>query len=247
MILTHRSLNTKLRNGRRWLLVIPILCGLFASSSAQSFNVDLNTWTGGDDLGAGPPSDTFGGAANQSGYWNPILATGSGGDMESLFGLDGAPTGVTIAASGGIGAAGGYNNHEIDGDYRLLMADYALIGGENDYLFAGLESGEYLIYTYCVNPRAEVNVATTVTVPGATEPVQMASGSIPPGNLFVQGVTHTVHELHLTGSSFEVDILGTWPYSVCNGFQIVEVVPEPSTLMSALPWLLLFLKRKRRR
>lgn len=229
-------------------LAIPLLCGLVASAPAQSFNIDLDLYGGGGEtVGNGSPSDGFGAAASQSGYWNRISATGDGGEAESLFGLEGAPTGVTIAASGGIGVAGGYNNHDIDGDYRLLMADYALIGGENDYLFAGLESGDYLIYTYCVNPRAEVNVATTVTVPGATEPVQMASGSIPPGNLFIQGVTHTVHELHVTGSSFEVDILGTWPYSVCNGFQIVEVVPEPATLTSALPCLLLFLKRRRRR
>ena len=224
-----------------------ILClGLAAigsvSAPAQSFNIDLDIGVGDATIGNGAPSSAFPGAAGQAGFWNTVTANGPH-NLTALFGLDGGLTGVHMQATGGIGGALGYNNPLNTGDYALLLNDSADVGNEVDYHFSGLIPGHYLIYTYAVKENPP-NVRATVTVPGATIPVQTVAGPMP-GNTFMLGVTHSVHDLQQTGTSFEIEVSGSGPPNPqVNGFQIVAV-PEPATL-SAFSIGLIFLRRRKR-
>ncbi|HWA83105.1 MAG TPA: hypothetical protein VG820_06730, partial [Fimbriimonadaceae bacterium] len=50
------------------------------------------------------------------------------------------------------------------------------------------------------------------------------------GNFFAQGITHSIHSLNLTGTSFDIDVSGPWPDTCIAGFQIVET-PEPAAFL----------------
>lgn len=217
-------------NIHKLALILVLLVGLSTLASAQSFNIDLDVAIGNGQVGHGAPSAGFGAAAGQAGFWNAVDAGSP--DATTLLGLDGGTTGAHIQASGGVGSAGGFNFAGNSGDYSLLLNDFADMGGsgsEVDYHFSGFRPGRYLIYTYAVNASGHF-VNTTISVPGAQDQFRIVSGPMP-GNQFIQGITHSVHDLMLTGSSFEIDVSGTWPLSECNGFQIVAV-PEPCSLLT---------------
>ena len=215
---------------------------LLSAASAQSFNIDLDIGSGSANIGAGAPSPSFGGAANSPGFWNDI----NGGDHgpRSLSGLDGSLTSAQISASGGIGSYGGYNNPLNTGDYALLLNDSADVGVTNFYHFSGFAPGHYLLFTYAVKANAP-NVACAVTVPGADVPVQTVAGPMP-GNAFILGVTHCLHDLILTGDSFEIDVSSPGPPTgQVNGFQIVAV-PEPTTVFVCLIGMVSLFRRRKR-
>lgn len=124
------------------------------------------------------------------------------------------------------------------------MNDYAFIGNEIDYRFSGLLPGQYDIYTYAVDPSG-LTVDVQVTVAGADDPVKHVTGPMPGNNRFVQGITHTVHHLNLTGDSFTIQVAGPWPNAVVNGFQIVSV-PEPASLLLLAAGIPVLLRRRTR-
>ena len=69
-----------------------------------------------------------------------------------------------------------------------------------------------------------------------------------PGNAFEEGITHSVHELLLTSTSFDVLLSNHQqgpPNASVNGFQIVAV-PEPVSL-TVLSFGIYFSARRRRR
>lgn len=219
-----------------------LVAGVAATSGAQSFNVDLDIFFGNSQVGNGAPSSGFGGAANDPGYWNRFDAGGYS-DPKNLFGLDGSLTSVQLLATGGLGSSGGYNNSSNTGDYALLMNDFVRVNSEIDFHFTGLVPGQYDVYTYAVNPDP-MRVYEQVTITGADDPIQYVSGPMP-GNQFVQGVTHTVHDINLTGDSFVIQVSGPWPNSVVNGFQIVAV-PEPASFLLLAAGLPVLLRRRTR-
>lgn len=231
------------------LALLATIGGMTGWATAQSINVDLDILSGGPDIGAGAPDSLYGGAAGQAGFWNLVNAGGPRTPI-TLNGLDGNATSAQLVATGGEGSAGGFNFHGNTGGFQLLMDDYAFLLGPNheiDYHFSGFLPGQYLLYTYAISPGVSNPVDVLVTVPGAIVPQQHVTGPMS-ANLFQIGVTHTIHELTLTGTSFEIDVhtVDNSNLGQCNGFQIVAV-PEPTTLFIFGPAILAIVLRRRRR
>lgn len=231
----------------RLLIVAAVIISFGGSVSvhAQSFNIDLDSFSGTPEGGNGAPGSTFGGAAQSPGAWNRVYASGPTTPV-ALFGLDGVLTGAQIVATGGVGSSGGYNFHGNTGDYAALLNDFEDVGGSNgiQFHFSGLLPGHYFVYTFAVDPAPGGTIAH-VTVPGSVTPTQIVSGPMP-GNQFILGQTHCIHELQLNGDSFEVDVgIPGPPNPRVNGFQIVAV-PEPGCFLTfSAAAVSLFARRRR--
>src|SRR5690606_33648063 len=95
--------------------------------------------------GFGAPASTFGGAANQAGFWNNYVGTGTGPLV--LMDLSGAATGVTLTRSTGTGGNFAFNNANSSGDFQLLLDDGHDIGSPTNpavtYTFNNLAAGTY--------------------------------------------------------------------------------------------------------
>ncbi len=142
-------------------------CGL---ASGQSFNLDFDNPFAPPEGGGGVPSSSFGAAANQPGFWN---ATSGGAPDFFLRDLSGTTTSVSFASPNG-GSGTGFNNPNLSGDFRLLMSD-GRDGGDDTWTFSGLANGQYQLYSFAVSPSGTINT-TTVTVLGATIPIQTVTG-----------------------------------------------------------------------
>src|ERR1044072_7761091 len=116
-----------LANGGRAVALVCIAFLMAKPSMAQSFNLDLEIEGGSQAVGGGPPSASFGAAAEVFGFWNPIRGNGPSTPV-FMKGLDGEATGASIWVTGGFGLSGGFNNTLDSGDERLLMNDFADIG-----------------------------------------------------------------------------------------------------------------------
>lgn len=219
---------------------------LSAGAAGQSFNIDLDISAGGEVVGQGVPSSTFGGAANQPGLWNRLGAA-SHTQAFPLLDLSGNATTATVrwnVSGGGRGSGMGNNT----GDYRLLLNDRTLISVPTTYHFENLLPGRYQVYTYGIDPSREY-LPLKVEVPGAASPIQYAGQGPMPGNRFELGVTHCIHELGVPGDSFQMTLSGLSinpPDPSVNGFQLVYTpVPEVGTMVSLLVGAAL-LSRKRK-
>lgn len=214
---------------------------------AQSFNCDLDEFGGTEQTGNGVPSSAFGAAANQPGVWNRIFASGTTTPV-NLTGLDGVVTACQMYSSRPT-PSGGFNNPNLSGDFRLLMADYAFIGLPIQYHLIGFQPGHYSIYTYSGSAQGNV-VNLFVSVPGSSTPIQTVTGPMP-ANQFIYGLDYCVHELNITGTSFELDLstdAQQGPNPEVHGFQIVySPTPEPSTVFALSAALLTFAVRRRKR
>src|SRR5262245_59695285 len=101
-------------------LMLPILT--ISAAWAQSFNLDVNAASG---FGSGVPSSAFGGAANQPGTWNSVVATGT---STPLVTLSGAASNVSVRIDG---TATPYSADDANatGDYARLVEDgFKLVG-----------------------------------------------------------------------------------------------------------------------
>jgi hypothetical protein len=229
-------------NLKGWLAIACV--GLSALANTQSFNIDLDVSGGPPEAGHGVPATSFGAAASQQGFWNAVGVTAAG--PEQLRDLAGELTGVTVTVTG-FGSGGGSNLPINTGNYALLLNDYARISDRITYGFAGLAAGRYQIYCYAVDATG-ANRPVDVSVPGSITPNPQLVSGVMPGNSFVLGVTHSVHELQLAGNSFTLlarnHIQGP-PNGSVNGFQIVAV-PEPATVCFLGTACLTFVCRRRR-
>lgn len=199
-----------------------------AISSAQSIFVDLDVIIGGPDVGAGAPGSAFGAAAGVPGFWNRVPAD-SGGPF-SPRDIFGNTTGVSMTWLGGGGGLG-YNNPNIAGDFKLLMADAEAVGaGGLRFTITGLLPGDYRILTYACKPQGEA-WTTMITVPGSTSQNPQAVTGPMPVNQFILGVTHSVHDVSLSGGPLLIQA-AEHQNSYVNGFQILQVVPEPLSIFT---------------
>jgi hypothetical protein len=220
-------------------IFIGLLLGLslLATAEAQSFNLNINVQTP-------DPSSGFPGAANQPGFWNGV--TGGETGPRTMLDLNQQSTSIQFTATGGLGSSG-YNNFAGNtGDYAWLLNAFADISDAAQYHFSGLTPGQYRIFTYAVEPSTGVH-DVSVTIPGSIQGTQHVTGPMP-GNQFIQGVTHSVHDLNVTGTSFEIDITGPFAHTDANGFQVTKLpVPEPSELLIFGAAAAILLSRRRYR
>jgi hypothetical protein len=84
-------------------------------------------------------------------------------------------------------------------------------------------------------------VIARVSCPQASQPIQISTGPMP-GNVFIEGITHTVHELSVSSNEVNVSIESVGGMSWFNGLQLVSV-PEPTTFVGLSSLLLLRLCR----
>jgi hypothetical protein len=205
----------------------------------QSWNLDLDVRAGGPEAGQGVPSSSFGGAANQVGFWNDMSATTGSYQVRDLFGN---LTSVVVSREG-FGSGTGFNNPTLTGDYGRLLRD-GNANQSSSWELVGLANGVYKIFTYSVHPSAEVR-NTSVVVPGAVVPSRLVTGPVQ-GNSFAEGITHTVHQITVTNGHLTIDVIaGSLGGAYVNGFQLVAV-PEPSSALLLAFGLPLLLRRRKR-
>ncbi|HMS56218.1 MAG TPA: PEP-CTERM sorting domain-containing protein [Fimbriimonadaceae bacterium] len=227
------------------VFVVTLLCQL---ANAQSFNIDIDIGFGGYEAGAGAPSSSFGGAADQVGYWNRIRDSG-GVHQHALTTLDGVVSSVTLQynQSGALGGSGWNGN---DGDHRLLMNDGVRITIPATFTFSNVQTGRYRVITYMADRSGE-DIPGDVTIHGADVETKVSGVGGMPGNVFIEGRTHSVHDITLSTSTIAV-LARTNPfngtYTSLLGFQIVKVaVPEPGGLLGLTLGSIMFISLVRRR
>jgi hypothetical protein len=189
-----------------------LLACLSAPATAQSFNIDV-----GQNLIIYPvPASTYAGAASQPGVWNASISPYS----TALVNLSGAATGVTTSSNQS--SSYSYFPSTLTGDDYNLMVDIQnlpTLGGPWTWTFNGLQNGNYVVYTYAWAPENNGHI-TRVTVPGSMDPAQNVGGAWS-GGAYVLGVTHAVHNLSVTTSSFTVQVEGVGASGGVNAFQLV--------------------------
>jgi hypothetical protein len=221
------------------------------TAHAALFNVDIDQIGAMPPHGGGAPSSTFGAAAGQPGFWNPVSGIALG--PTPLLDTAGAATPVTLTVTSSSTALSdlSYLQPLNTGDYALLLNDASQIGtlsqgGSRTYTFAGLSPGWYKIYTYAVAPQATV-VPNPVLVPGAigTNP-EIVNGPMP-GNAFAQGITHSIHDVLVTTGT--LDVVFNIPANLSGGAYVngFQIVPEPATVSLAALGGLAMIRRLRRK
>lgn len=205
----------------RHLLLVLVTClwvGSAQSAQAQSMNIDFGT-------AATSPGPNFA-AAGEAGNWNSI--SGDQGVSFSLFGLDGAPTGVSVVNIGGSQIL--TDNHpDTQGNFERLLDDYLVTFNANlevCLFFNGLEDGQYQVITYAWLPLT--GDSSLVSVDESTEPNELIGGSW--SGAFEEGVTHAIHLAEVVNGSLGlhsgVPIGGTPIKAALNGVQLIKI-PDP--------------------
>lgn len=199
---------------------------LTAGAWGQSFNVDYDLYNGHALTGAGAPSSSFGAASGQTGFWESLPNDFAG--PYYLRDLHGVQTGVAVYATG-LGGGGGWNNPNLSGDFKKLMADGEFISDGFELRLEGLANGRYDVFTYCMKPNDRYG-DSTIIIPGARVPEQRAFGYMT-NNVFLQGVTHTAHtDIVVNNGIMRIQGRAQGAQGFLNGFQIT-LVPEPSAIL----------------
>ena len=202
---------------------------LASFADAQSFNIDFGYATP-----FGVPSNAYGAAAEQPGYWNSINFF----DIHSpvrLSDLNGNPTTVRMETAFNTYLPGHFsqdNPGTHGGDERLMddtiEVGYYYFGDESlTFFFYGLEPGDYEVYAYSMAPENNTTAALVILyIPGGSSAGWC--GGIWPGH-HEQGISYrrSCGKLLIAGSSVAVRFSldhnhhGN-SYGPCNGIQIVK-------------------------
>jgi hypothetical protein len=223
-----------------------------AACHAQAFNIDVEIFSGGEGIGAGAPSSSFGAAAGQAGFWNPVQLLRIPWQLNDLMGNKTGAYMTTDFYPANGGGDGGFFFEGNTGDYARLLNDAQQVasqiqGGGMTCAFHGLSAGSYQVFTYAVSPIGEY-VETSVYVPGSIgEQTQVVTGPMP-GNSFKYLITHSIHSILLkAGDDLQIQFYeppNTGAQFV-NGFQIVPI-PEPSGFSIVIFGFLFAILRRRR-
>ena len=229
--------------------VILLVAGMLVTSArAQYFNIDIDDPYSPPPLGGGPPSDSFGAAANQPGYWNSVRIQNQA--PVGLIDIHGVATAAEMSVVANDNLSGmSYLFTGNTGDFALLLNDARQVGtvdqgGFQTYTFSGLANGTYQVYTYAVMPMGLVS-ETPVFVAGSTSTnPQIVTGPMP-GDAFALGITHSLHNVEVTNGGLVVSV--TIPPGVMNGGWIngFQITPEPNSLLLVSIGALVGLRRRR--
>jgi hypothetical protein len=244
-IMSKQNADWLRKGGSRRLVCLRVLIGaaalLIATAANAQFNIDLNNDFAPPEAGGGTPSNTFGAAASQPGYWNNVPSNGNG--PMALRDLSGQLTNIICTGPAG-GAGLGYSNPLNTGDFSLLLNDGNQVG-HSAWSFSGITNGTYNVFTYAVWPNNLLR-PTEVTISGSITPnPQIVFGQMP-GNQFILGVTHCIHTIQVSNGTFTIDAdMGSGAGGFVNGFQVVSV-PEPSLVLGLSLGLLCLALRNRK-
>jgi len=205
------------------IIAAAILLGSGHTADAISIYIDFPVTAGGN----GAPSSTFGAAAGLAGVWNNIEYNEN--FTTNLLDTSGTPSGVTLR-NFNPGTASGVSSGAA-GDDGLLLNDSLDHGTGFTVTIRDLPAGLYDFYTYSYYPAASTAVISSISVDGQTPQLVQRTGSFAG---YALGETHALHRVNHDGVG-DIVIAATAVNlsSLINGLQIVEAVPEPSTLFLA--------------
>jgi len=186
---------------------------LFAAPArAQSFNLDV-----GDNLILSPaPSDVYGAAAGQTGFWNVVKTPYS----VTLKNLDASPSSVTTASNDT--SSFNFPAFATNDDQNLMydVQDVNQFSGTVTWTFSHLTDGNYRVFTYAWAPE-NTGAHTQVDVPGSSDGPQVVGGMWS-GSPHVHLVTYALHHITVFGGTITVNVAGVGDSGSVNGFHIVQ-------------------------
>jgi hypothetical protein len=212
------------------LLAFPAL--LAATARAQSFNLDV-----GDNLILSPtPSNAYGAAAGQTGYWNAVKTPYS----VTLKDLTGTLTSVTTSSTD----SSSFNMpvFAMNDDQNLMydVQDVNQFSGVISWTISGLSNGSYRLYTYAWAPE-NTGALTLIDVPGSSDGPQTVGGMWT-GSPHVHLITYALHHITISNGTITVNASGVNDSGSINGFQIVQdtssfaaICPGDSTAFPPCP------------
>ncbi|MDA1266467.1 MAG: hypothetical protein O2816_15410 [Planctomycetota bacterium] len=185
---------------------------------AQSFNIDV-----GPNLILAPePPPTYGAAADQFGQWMPFEDPFG---LQTLVDLSGGQPGATLESDNGSWVNVWPSVITSSGDQEL-MEDFQWLPNLDvpvTWSFAGLQPGEYELFTYASDPSG--GQMTRIEVLGSVDPAKVVGGPWPGGHF--EGNTYCRHLVTVTDGSFTVIAMGDGPQpnnsGALNGFQLVKL------------------------
>ncbi len=191
-----------------------------AFGQADKYNIDFNKTSGN---GAGVPANTYGGAANQPGFWNSITSASAG--TTQLKNLDGSNSFVTLTRDV-VQPFLDANDGAYTGEAATLMEDYQGASGvaQMQYTLNDMPSGLYAVYVYAKRPGS--TQTCTVTVTGSTSLAQSVGGAVDGlSNDMVPGVACSIHVIDLNSNGpIQIKInndAGGW--ATCAGIQVKKI------------------------
>jgi hypothetical protein len=227
-----------------------------AAQAAVVVNLDVN-WS--QSAGGGVTYTGTGAAPDSGTFWNGFVDPAT--SVTNLKASDGTTTttvGFSFANASNIHYIGGVSNTAPDLLFDYLYESNRNIGANLDvpspvtFSISGLTpGGEYDLYLYAINGGAAlINTAFTIgaTTQYVTYDSQPFNNGGPSG--FVAGQNYTLFS-DLAANGLGV-ISGSFSsadqdnYGVLNGFQIVQLVPEPGSIMLFAGAGILGLCRRRR-
>jgi hypothetical protein len=217
--------------------------GLAAGAAgAQSFNVDFSN--GGTT--APPPSNAYGAAAGQSGFWNNIADPNAAGFP--LLNTAGAATPVTLTFTPGGFMFDGANSNPngiitpTGSDDELFMDDVWDSPIAASITVSNLVAAPYRVYVYGGSPDS--NTTFMQFTIGADS--QLVGGQWSNPFTYQQGVTHALFNVNHTGGDLVIGVPDVVGFESVNGLQLT-VIPEPASLVLMSAGALALVRRRRRR
>ena len=208
-------------------------------SLAEPFSIDFG-------FQSGVPSLDFAGASTlqnpQSGIWLIPTTDNNVIDFKGLLDTSFSSTDVHLRSDR---ALNWVSNPGVFGDPDTvgLVADGIEIGlptlrsGAVTLTLDNINNGFYEVVTYTA-PFLDLSAVVEVTINGESK---TGGGAFPP-TFFVEGVTHTRHQLEITDNLLIMEYEPVSGFGVINGFQIIPI-PSPATLSPLA--MMLYIPRRR--
>lgn len=215
-LMTHAPIRT---SPRAALLGAACALAVATSAGAQSFNIDWDSVN--PDIGAGVPAPTFA-AAGLAGVWNSVGNTTA---SLALVDLDGNPTSATLTRTAATVTGALIGN--MTGNHFLLFNDYQADGNGINFTISGLLPGRYTVICYTLR-MATFPSRTNVNVAGSITPNPQVGGGAIPVNDFIEGTTHTRHEIDVgANGTISVSASPVTLLAIFNGVQLIRTPPPP--------------------
>jgi hypothetical protein len=179
---------------------------------AQDFNLDLlNNF--------GNPSNTYGAAAGQTGFWQNLDAFGLLGP-QAVNDVNNAPTSVTVDFTDGFNFS--FDNAATTGDDQALLDDLQCINLGSTWTISGLAAGSYQVFAYSWAPDVPTSYVTDVTVVGGSAGLQSCGAAAWTG-AHVDGGTYVDDVVTVpAGGSIVIDFAVGSGFGSVNGVQLVH-------------------------